>query len=345
VIKLRPFVSELEICARRAQGALAGSAASGVPVPVAKKERTASRICIAPKGWTRKTLRPFRPSGLLAVALDLDAPSMVFDQRKRFGNDGLHICDRDAHCGISGRFRGSRIAPVEDAIECCGYNAAAAKRALTIRCDKLGRQPFGLLVNSITALEGRVQFVATLPHDAWNSAVVGCFDWDPFAAYLPLDVTMLRQDGQAWHLDEVFLTLRGESYLLWRASCAAIRQRKPKFPHWFTSGTSSSKPARGSTTGLKTVINRRANASDAFPKGTSFGACVASAIRNARRLSYRAPVRSGSTSRSSDTCFGPHSIANSSLHASSPGVVTRPPRIRPLSEQACVLSAVALRTI
>jgi LacI family fructose operon transcriptional repressor len=26
--------------------------------------------------------------------------------------------------------------------------------------------------------------------------VVGCFDWDPFAAHLPFDVTMLRQDVQ-----------------------------------------------------------------------------------------------------------------------------------------------------
>ncbi|MFL9959676.1 LacI family DNA-binding transcriptional regulator [Paraburkholderia sediminicola] len=98
--------------------------------------------------------------------------------------------------GFRDAFEARRIAPAADAIECCGYNAAAAKRALTVRCDKLGRLPFGLLVNSITALEGMVQFVATLPHDAWNSAVVGCFDWDPFAAYLPFDVTMLRQDVQ-----------------------------------------------------------------------------------------------------------------------------------------------------
>jgi LacI family fructose operon transcriptional repressor len=27
-----------------------------------------------------------------------------------------------------------------------------------------------------------------------QSAVVGCFDWDPFAAHLPFEVTMMRQD-------------------------------------------------------------------------------------------------------------------------------------------------------
>ncbi|MDR6207944.1 transposase-like protein [Paraburkholderia graminis] len=51
-------------------------------------------------------------------------------------------------------------------------------------------------------------------------------------------------------------------------------------------------PARGSITGRKTVISRRANASDA---------CAASAILNAHRLLHRASVRSGSTSHSSDT--------------------------------------------
>jgi LacI family fructose operon transcriptional repressor len=51
-------------------------------------------------------------------------------------------------------------------------------------------------MNSITALEGMVHFMATLSPDAWKSTVVGCFDWDPFAANLPFDVTMLRQDVQ-----------------------------------------------------------------------------------------------------------------------------------------------------
>jgi hypothetical protein len=61
-------------------------------------------------------------------------------------------------------------------------------------------------------------------------------------------------------------------------------------------------------------------------------------------LSNFGPIRS--TSRSSDTCSAPHSIANSSPHASPPGIVSlRPPKIRPLSEQARVLSAIASRTL
>jgi LacI family fructose operon transcriptional repressor len=98
--------------------------------------------------------------------------------------------------GFRDAFEARRMTPAADAIDCCGYNAAAAKRALTTRCEKLGRLPAGLLMNSITAFEGVVQFTSTLPPDAWKSAVVGCFDWDPFAANLPFDVTMLRQDVQ-----------------------------------------------------------------------------------------------------------------------------------------------------
>jgi LacI family fructose operon transcriptional repressor len=98
--------------------------------------------------------------------------------------------------GFRDAFRARGIEPADNAIECCGYNAAAANRALALRSEKLGRLPSGLLMNSITAMEGLVQFMATLPHDAWKTTVVGCFDWDPFAAYLPFDITMLRQDVQ-----------------------------------------------------------------------------------------------------------------------------------------------------
>ncbi|WP_277182942.1 LacI family DNA-binding transcriptional regulator [Caballeronia sp. BR00000012568055] len=88
------------------------------------------------------------------------------------------------------------LTPSADAMDCCGYNAAAAAEALAGRYAKASRLPAGLLMNSITAFEGMVRFTATLPSDVLKSTVVGCFDWDPFAAYLPFDVTMLRQDVQ-----------------------------------------------------------------------------------------------------------------------------------------------------
>ncbi|PRG95260.1 LacI family DNA-binding transcriptional regulator [Burkholderia gladioli] len=87
-------------------------------------------------------------------------------------------------------------APAEDAIECCGYGPAATREALERRVARLGRLPAGMLMNSITAFEGLVQYAADLPLAEWQRAVVGCFDWDPFAVHLPFDVTMLRQDVQ-----------------------------------------------------------------------------------------------------------------------------------------------------
>jgi putative transposase len=188
-----------------------------------------------------------------------------------------------------------------------------------------------------------------------------------------------RKPGTTWHLDDVFVTWRCEPYLLWRAvdqhgaeldfllqkrrdkaaakrffkrvlaSCAEAPRKivtdqlrsypaqKLKFPNWPTPGTSSSKPARGSIAGPKTVISRRENVSDA---------CVASAILSAHRLSYRDSVRSGSTSHSSDICYAPRSIENSSPHASPLGIVSlKPPKIRPLSEQVRVLSDNVSRTL
>jgi LacI family transcriptional regulator, fructose operon transcriptional repressor len=98
--------------------------------------------------------------------------------------------------GFRDAFDARGLTPSADAMDCCGYNAAAAAEALAGRYAKAGRLPAGLLMNSITAFEGMVRFTATLPSDVLKSTVVGCFDWDPFAAYLPFDVTMLRQDVQ-----------------------------------------------------------------------------------------------------------------------------------------------------
>ncbi len=36
--------------------------------------------------------------------------------------------------------------------------------------------------------------------------MVACFDWDPFAAHLPYDVTMLRQDVEAM-IEQAFAAL------------------------------------------------------------------------------------------------------------------------------------------
>ncbi|WP_240648435.1 substrate-binding domain-containing protein [Pararobbsia silviterrae] len=98
--------------------------------------------------------------------------------------------------GFRDAFEARGLELAEDAVDRCGYNAGAARDALAARYQKLGRLPAGLLMNSITAFEGLVQLTSTLPTSDSKSAVVGCFDWDPFAVHLAFDVTMLRQDVQ-----------------------------------------------------------------------------------------------------------------------------------------------------
>jgi LacI family fructose operon transcriptional repressor len=98
--------------------------------------------------------------------------------------------------GYRDAFEARGINPAADAVECFGYGASSSRRALASRYESLGRLPTGLLMNSITAFEGLVQFASKLPREAWQSTVVGCFDWDPFAVHLPFEVTMMRQDVQ-----------------------------------------------------------------------------------------------------------------------------------------------------
>jgi LacI family fructose operon transcriptional repressor len=98
--------------------------------------------------------------------------------------------------GYRDAFEVRGISPAADAVECFGYGAVSSRRALARRYESLGRLPAGLLMNSITAFEGLVQFASRLPREAWHSTVVGCFDWDPFAVHLPFEVTMMRQDVQ-----------------------------------------------------------------------------------------------------------------------------------------------------
>jgi LacI family fructose operon transcriptional repressor len=82
----------------------------------------------------------------------------------------------------------------EYAIHTCGYAPAAACEEAAAIHAHYGRLPAGLFVNSITAFEGVVQFLRTLDGEELEELIIGCFDWDPFAAFLPFPVAMVRQD-------------------------------------------------------------------------------------------------------------------------------------------------------
>jgi LacI family fructose operon transcriptional repressor len=96
---------------------------------------------------------------------------------------------------IAGFFEALRragVTPHEDMVSRCGYRPESSCDALRDYVARRGRLPSGLFVNSIAAFEGVVRFSASA--GSLGDCVVGCFDWDPFAAHLPFTVLMLRQD-------------------------------------------------------------------------------------------------------------------------------------------------------
>jgi LacI family fructose operon transcriptional repressor len=66
--------------------------------------------------------------------------------------------------------------------------------ALLLRA-RLGGLPAGLFVNSLTAFEGVLGHFVHLPPGSFDTSVIGCYDYDPFAAYLQFPVHMIRQDS------------------------------------------------------------------------------------------------------------------------------------------------------
>jgi LacI family fructose operon transcriptional repressor len=87
------------------------------------------------------------------------------------------------------------LAVGEDQIIQCGYAPRSATVAMTALCERLGGLPAGLFVNSLTAFEGVMSYFVTLPPSAFAQSIIGCFDYDPFAAFLQFPVYMVRQNS------------------------------------------------------------------------------------------------------------------------------------------------------
>lgn len=77
----------------------------------------------------------------------------------------------------------------------CSYVPDKAKAAVDELSQRLGCLPAGLFVNSFTAFEGVMSHIVGLPASAVDNSVIGCFDYDPFAAFLQFPVHMVRQDS------------------------------------------------------------------------------------------------------------------------------------------------------
>jgi len=83
-----------------------------------------------------------------------------------------------------------------------GYDGAKAEAALRAFPHKV---PTGLFVNSTISLEGVIRWLIGTGRMSADRIRFGAFDWDPFAALLPGNVGMVRQDvdsmvEKAFHL-------------------------------------------------------------------------------------------------------------------------------------------------
>ncbi|ESW59983.1 MAG: hypothetical protein Q27BPR15_14440 [Rhodobacter sp. CACIA14H1] len=81
----------------------------------------------------------------------------------------------------------------------------------------LGGLPAGLFVNSLTAFEGVLGHFVHLPPGSFDRTVIGCYDYDPFAAYLQFPVHMVRQDSHR---------LIEEAYALLDSDAAGVTVRE-----------------------------------------------------------------------------------------------------------------------
>ena len=99
--------------------------------------------------------------------------------------------------------------PAPDQIILCGYEQAAAEAQIKGLYERFGRLPAGLLINSVTAFEGAVQFFTTLNRQEFENSCIGCFDWDPLALLLPFPILMVRQDAKKM-ISEAFSLIERE---------------------------------------------------------------------------------------------------------------------------------------
>ncbi|MCK9550370.1 LacI family DNA-binding transcriptional regulator [Aquamicrobium sp.] len=161
------------------------------------------------------------PAGVRSLNLDLPgshAPSVISDNfagareltrrvlvncRQRLGQalPLLFIGGRGNDHNTSERIRGFRAAHEEVGIEvdenhilACGYAPEKAEGALGALAQREGVLPQGMFVNSTISLEGVMRWIRRSGHYEGRAPVMGCFDWDPFAALLADDIEMVRQD-------------------------------------------------------------------------------------------------------------------------------------------------------
>lgn len=84
--------------------------------------------------------------------------------------------------------------PADDDIEITGYSPRMTELAFEKFYERKGRLPRCFFVNSSINFEGLLRFMGRHDGEAFGDIVVGCFDYDPFASFLPFPVYMIKPD-------------------------------------------------------------------------------------------------------------------------------------------------------
>jgi len=84
----------------------------------------------------------------------------------------------------------------DDQIISCSYVPARAAEEIERLVNRIGGLPAGLFINSIPAFEGALSYLVHLPREAFDECVIGCYDYDPFGAFLQFPVHMVRQNSK-----------------------------------------------------------------------------------------------------------------------------------------------------
>ncbi len=113
----------------------------------------------------------------------------------------LFIGGRGSDHNTAERVRGFRAAHAEAGVAvdeshilACGYAPEKAENALDTLAAQEGHMPEGMFVNSTISLEGVMRWIRRSGRYDGRPPIIGCFDWDPFAALLGDDIEMVRQD-------------------------------------------------------------------------------------------------------------------------------------------------------
>lgn len=154
-----------------------------------------------------------------AHALTNDILQRMLQEKSGETGDLLFIGGRISDHNTRERIRGFEQAHRDKAIKAkpenrlpCGYAAEKAERVFDSYVGRHGGLPAGLFVNSTISLEGIVRWFEKNGLDHLQSIALGCFDWDPYAALLGKNTSMVRQNVEGM-IDLVFKSLPDLSML------------------------------------------------------------------------------------------------------------------------------------